>query len=265
MNKRKSRAKKRFRFTEPRPPKPTKPFRFLDLPLELRYEIYELALVEPEGLTIVSKNKSFRKAVCRGLIYGAGTSYYCRRFRVGREDVISAKEEWSQLIPNLLAVCKQIRSEASSYLYKQPIILEDTKALHTFLAAIGSSNRLILSHIVVKDWGWGRGAHKAMNPAALTALSTCVNLQKLHLDCEVGIRLTPKRLARQIFRDGHYFLEAYGAANGKNDAAIDVIELSDLNLESCYWDRGGRSFVGMEDPEEFKNQFQGELRKLLSC
>ena len=192
--------------------------------------------------------------MCRGVVYKSEPGREYRRFETDVEDMVSPRDQWKQLIPNLLAVSKQVRAEAVGYLYKQRIVVEDTMALHTFLAAIGQFNRGVLSEVVVKDWGCGRGAHKAMNVAALTALSTCTNLKKLNLDCRVGWQRTPKQLARQIFRDGHYFLEAFGAANGRRDAAVDVIELSDCNLGSVNESPG---------PEKYKCQYEGELRKLL--
>ena len=160
---------------------------------------------------------------------------------------------------------RQIHSEAVGYLYKQPIILEDTFTLHTFLAAIGPTNRLVLSDITVKAWGNGRGVHKAMNFTSLTLLSTCTKLKYLTLDCQIGWRRQPKLLARQIFRDGHYFLEAFGDANGMKGAAIDVLELSDWNYDgnNCYGWR--RSAGSLPEPGTFKKDFQAELKKLLGC
>lgn len=231
--------------------KQKKSFPFLNLPPELRDYIYELSLTAPEGLTLVSKTKSFRRTVGRGLVYDPELTL---GYHTGRGTIISPAEQWNQLIPNLLGVSKQIHSEAVGYLYKQPIILEDTMAMHTFLTGIGQSNRLVLSDVVVKDWGCGRGVHKAMNVAALSLLSTCTNLQKLHFDCQIGDRRIPKHLARQIFRDGHYFLEAFGAVHGKKDAAVDILQLKDCNFES---------YISPQEPAKFKHQFQEELRKLL--
>lgn len=208
---------------------------------------------------MISKTKSFRRTVGRGLVYDTDFSYY----RPRRENIISERYQWNRLIPQLLAVSKQIHSEAVGYLYKQRIILEDTMALHTFLAAIGQLNQLILSNVVVKDWGCGRGTHKAMNVAALTSLATCTNLQKLHLDCKIGHQRTPKQLARQIFRDGHYFLEAFGATNGQKDAAVNVLELNDCNFDSRNWGWGRKSNNSLPEPEKFKSEFHEEMRKLL--
>lgn len=235
-----------------------KPFRFLELPQELRDYIYELALVDHQGIAVVPKFTGHRRTVRRGVISVSLPRLY-------RDDspIEVTSSSSNDLVPNLLAVSKQIRAEASGYLYKQRITLMDTATLHTFLAAIGPSNREILSHLIVKGWGEGRGAHKTMNHTGLTLLSSCANLRKLHLDCDIGYHRSPKWLARQIFRDGHHFLEAYGAANGKKDAAIDVLELHPRNFETRFLDGPGVRSSAKSNPEHFKELFHKELRTLL--
>ena len=167
----------------------------------------------------------------------------------------------NQLTPNLLAVNKQIHAEAVGYLYKQPVVLEDTVALHTFIAGIGPKNRLQLDDIVVKGWGTGRGTHKASNAASMTLLSTCTNLRKFTLNCHISWRRRdPRATARQLYRDGHHFLEGFGAANGRKDAALDVLVLSE------WTSRENSMPEEREDKaEESKYEFQREMRKLLKC
>lgn len=143
-----------------------KPFRFLDLPAELRDEIYDLALTEPDGITLVAQTKNYRRTVTRGEIATEDGNYYYGR-RLHRRSWRSRNQRDSQksvigestrhLVPNLLAVNKQIRDEASSILYKQEIILEDTTALHIFITQIGDYNCRLLSDITIKGWGQGRG------------------------------------------------------------------------------------------------------------
>jgi len=249
-------SKKRVRFTTPKPKKADKPFPFLALPAELRDFIYELALVEPEGLTLVSKTKSYRRTVGRGVVHKTDASGYSTQ---------EIAEQSGDLVPNLLAVNKQIHAEAIGYLYKQPIVLHDTMALHTFIAAIGT-NRLQLTDVIVRGWGYGRGAHKASNVAALTILAGCTNLKSLDLDCNIGWSRTPKQLARQLYRDGHYFLEAYGAANGSKDAALKVLKVGKMNTENGRWhSRYSASQNPSQDSEhnKFIARFEEEMKKLL--
>lgn len=152
--------------------------------------------------------------------------------------------------------------EGVAWLYQQRLILQDTMTLHTFLAAIGPSNRKVVTDIVVEGWGEGRGTHKAMNVAGLTSLADCTNLKSFRLDCRIPWRRQMRDLARQLYRDGHFFFEQFGAANSRKDAVVDVLELSDDNFE------GGAGWLwhprtGLSSVEENKEAFGAELRRLL--
>jgi hypothetical protein len=150
----------------PKPPR-VKRFRFLDLPAELRDEIYDLALVEPNGLTLVAQTKNLRKSVRRGTISIEETEHYnglrrkygyfswYRPRDASDSSFSSLGEATRQLVPKLLAVNKQIREEGSTVLYKQEIIMQDASALHHFLAKIGPYNRALVSTITVKGWHGG--------------------------------------------------------------------------------------------------------------
>lgn len=283
-------AKKRVKLTHSRTKKAQKPFPFLALPAELRDYIYELALTDEGGLALVSKTKGFRRTITRGFVRrDSGTyepfkaffaAWKCQSEIIadclallsivshyyGNSGIVGNSEDEHtnrSLVPNLLAVNKQINSEGVGYLYKQPLILEDTMALHTFLAAIGPSNRLQVTDLTVKGWGMGRGTNKAMNVAALTSLAGCTNLQSFNLDCRVGWMRRPIRLAQQLFRDGHYFFEAYGAANGRKDAAVDILQLNDWNYDRSNYYGWLRVAGSLPDSEKFKEEFQAELRKVL--
>ncbi|TKA60855.1 hypothetical protein B0A55_11773 [Friedmanniomyces simplex] len=253
-----------------KPKKNEKPFPFTRLPAELRDHIYELALTDDDGITLISKTKHYRRTVGPGPIVDNdnGGWHYDRRRRRRHAIRLSQSQE-SQgpparngLTPALLAVSKQLHAEGINYLYQQSIILEDTYALHSFLATIGS-NRLRVTDLTVKAWGTSRGAHKAMNFCSFTLLAGCTTLKKLFLDCTLGWRRDPKGLARQIYRDGLYFLEAYGAANGGKGAAVDILELSDANYDKTQgW---ARNQTVLPEKDGFKEQCQGELKRLLGC
>lgn len=180
------------------------------------------------------------------------------------ENVDGSQPPYNSLAPNLLAVNKQIHAEGLGYLYQQSITLQDTMALHTFLAAIGPTNRPQLTNLSIKSWGTGRGAHKAMNVAGLTALAGCTNLKVLDLDCRIGWGRQAQRVAQQLYRDGHYFFEAYGAANGKKDAAVEVLRLHSWNFGTDEWYSYDLADT-IEAKVEFKRVFQAELRKLVGA
>lgn len=240
------------------------PFRFLSLPAELRDYIYELALTEEGGVTLVSATKAQRRIIRRGEV--STDEHYARYrggIRTGGQDPVPART--TSLVPNLLAVNKQVHAEGIAWLYQQPLILEDTMALHTFLAAIGPANRNVITQLVVKGWGRGRGTHKAMNVAGLTSLADCQNLESFRLDCDITAwHRQPKSLARQLYRDGHHFFERFGVVKGRKDAVLDVLQLSARNFErNGYW--GYAANDPEADVEEFKKAYAAEMRKLLGC
>lgn len=252
---------KKARFSSKPPARETGiSFPFMSLPTELRNYIYELALHDDSGMTLVSKTKSYKRTVARRqirnklLFYGGGLRK------------ASPADEPKRLIPNLLAVNKQIYYEAIGYLYMQPIIVEDTYTLHNFLATIGS-HRSRVTHIIIRGYGCGKGTHKAMNFCAFTLLAACVNLRTIFLDCKIGWVRPPKNLAQQIYRDAHYFLNEFGLANGRRDAGVDILQLKECNFDRDDYPGWYRRMKKDQVPEreEFKREFQTELRKLLGC
>lgn len=201
-----------------------------------------------------------RRIVCRGVAFDTGHCW--NGVSGGGKDSVPEKE--NSLTPALLAVNKQIHAEGTTWLYQQRIVLEDTTTLHTFLAAIGPTNRQIVTEIVVKGWGCGRGSHKAMNVAALTSAAECTNLKIFRLDCHVEYYRHPKGTARQLYRDGHYFFERFGAARGRKDAIVDVLQLSDCNFDG----QGHYRWQADDDTAEVgerKEEFRASLRELLGC
>ncbi|KAK5136680.1 hypothetical protein LTR08_002333 [Meristemomyces frigidus] len=262
----KARAAKKAKTASTKAAKNYKPFPFMRLPAELRDIIYEMALTDPAGITLIAKTKDFRRTVGRGDIpdreYGG---YYRRRRQPPPSQETKPALTHDGLVPALLAVNKQIHSEALGYLYQQPLVFTDTHALHSFLCVIGT-NRAQATHLTVKGWGHGRGTHHAMNAAVFPLLGLCTKLETLFLDCEIGWIRNPQGLARQIFRDGHHFFEAYGSANGSKDAGVDVLELRESNFDRDLINGGWRD-RNKELPEkrEFKTQFRAELTRLLGC
>ncbi|KAK5682150.1 hypothetical protein LTS10_005275 [Elasticomyces elasticus] len=247
-----------------------KPFPFERLPPELRDQIYELALTNDDGITLVSKTHNYRRTVGPGPIANDDGSWLSLNHRQRR--ALQQSQSQSQgadgpptrkvLSPALLAVSKQLHAEGINYLYQQTIILEDTYALHSFLGVIGR-NRSRVTDLTIKGWGNGRGTHKAMNFCSLTLLAGCTNLQFLEFDCSIHWRSSATLLARQLYRDGYHFLEAYGAANGARDAAVEILELRDLKIDAKRpWNYRGSS---ESDNDKFNEEFQAELRKLLGC
>lgn len=90
-------------------------------------------------------------------------------------------------------------------------------------------------------------------------MTDCVNLQSLFLDCSIGYYWSsPQKLARQIYKDTHFFLEAFGLANGGYDAAVDILKLSDFHFK----EKSANTTV-MTLSEKKYEEFEAALRSFL--
>lgn len=245
--------------TKPLPKR--KIFPFTSLPAELRNQIYALALTDVNTIFLISITKSYRRTVQRlrpgfvirrpdGLI--RDTPYY----RTHSE----ARVVLPTLMPNLLLLNQAIYAETQPILYAgNSFAVDDTKAMHAFLANIGPKNRATISDLTIHGWGDTR-ALKALNYPAFTLLAGAVNLTRLYINCKI-IYHDPKCQAKQLYRDGFHWLEAVGVAKGKFDAAIDVIEIEPGFMHVYSY---GRVIRRGNSSEEKKEEFRAELRRLLS-
>ncbi len=68
-------------------------------------------------------------------------------------------------------------------------------------------------------------------------------------------------VARQLYRDGFHWLEAVGAARGRFDAALDLIEISEDNLIGYAYSRIPEVEKSLEEKME---EVKTEIRRMLS-
>lgn len=224
----------------------------MSLPAELRNQIYVLALTDPNNcICLVSKTKRYRRTV--QLVSYKRDDY--RPHTPSQSSESTDDVTLPDLVPNLLLLNKAIYAESQPILYAgNTFAVEDTTAMHAFLAKIGPRNRATITELRVLGWGYTK-AHKALNHPALTMLVDAVNLEHLDLYCQIGWGGGPKKIAKQLYRDGFYWLEAVGTGKRKFDAAVDIIEIPDeyLTRNGC-----------CPNPDELREEFRAELRRLLS-
>ncbi|KAF9736832.1 hypothetical protein PMIN03_007250 [Paraphaeosphaeria minitans] len=280
-----SRAKKR-RITSSKPLPKKKIFPFLKLPAEIRNEIYSYCLHDPAGIYLFSTTQKFRRTVCRGTeraFLGSVADPPLSRRPMERDDDEFSDDEadnfhrdppcdsFRPFAPALLAVCKQVNNEARTILYGHQIFVKDTLALHSFLVDLGPRAAGYLKNVTLGDWGSGRGVLKAYNHACFTALSAATNIERLTFNGILSWSQTNKAGATILYRDAFPWLEAVGAAKGKADAALDIIDIMvpDLGtIRSFYWGRRRRWENRARPLFKKYDQIEGfrkELGKLLNA
>lgn len=232
-------------------------FPFTSLPAELRNQIYALALTDANTIFLISKTKRYRRTVERLSPGGKLLVYRVDGFHFDPPEPLKLPT----LAPNLLLLNQAIYAETQPILYAgNTFAVEDTMAMHTFLATIGPKNRATISDLTIGGWGHTK-AHKALNYPAFAMLAGAVNLTRLNINCEIGWNYGPTRQARQLYRDGFRWFEAVGVEKGRFDAVLDVIKIEDRVLIGSPY---GRKKDFLKRAEEKQEEFKAELRRLLS-
>ncbi|KAF1980630.1 hypothetical protein K402DRAFT_399261 [Aulographum hederae CBS 113979] len=236
--------------------KDAKPFPFFKLPAELRNQIYEYALIDPNyGTHIVSKKFSYRHNVLRGI----------PRPKPYNGPVC-------KLTTTLLRVSKQIHSEAAGLLYASPISFDSFTALHDFATYIGAGHRAMLKTLTIELGPRLMPSRKGKAFEAIAMLAQGgVNVEKLLLDgmlVPFNVAGQPKPLARQVYRDAHVWIDAIARIRGADKAT----ETIDLGVENWYNSVDGKKLRDgtMAKTEEMKTKeaeiradYRAELKRLI--
>ena len=229
----------------------------MDLPIELRDQIYRETLTDSNGVYLGSKTWSYRRTIQR-VTPRAGARlarrqsrrrlHYWQRASTTPETDLDMPDGLRSFIPALLGVSKTVKAEAEQWLYsRNEFIVEDTTILHDFVAGLTTSQRGLLRRITVKKWGHS-SADKAMNLPAFSILAQGgTNLRSLRLDCFAHWG-GGKRVARQLYCNGFHWLEAM-ARTRDADAVVDVLDMSEQT-----WTISGA-------PQTFRK----ELKKLMGA
>ncbi|CAD0097410.1 unnamed protein product [Aureobasidium mustum] len=156
------------------------PFRFMDLPPEIRVMIYKACLVESaRDLSFVSKNKATTREFFRGSLRRLNNGWGGYNYRTERESGYEVSR--TSLQPVILRINKTIRDEAIPYLYAQPIHFATTHTFQLFFACISSANRLLLRNITIDGWTDTKHASVRDPQIVFSLLMSAINIRHVRL------------------------------------------------------------------------------------
>jgi hypothetical protein len=223
--------------------------------------IYDYALTDPLGVHLASVTEKYRRTVVRTTSRDERRGAYWNRY--GDDDEADENRgKYRRFAPCLLAVCKQISKEGRDILYANDFIFDEPLTLHSFLVNIGPGTASLLKKITLATCERRRSMHKAYNHASFAVLITATNIEKLTIDGWRWGSSGGKWVARQVYRDAFPWLEAVGAAKGRVDAAVELIDIPEENFNRYSW---RRTSSGDHDVEKDKEAFRVELSKLLGA
>ncbi|KAI5203686.1 hypothetical protein E4T39_04067 [Aureobasidium subglaciale] len=223
------------------------PFRFMDLPPEIRVMIYKEALVESaKDLSFVSKY-GFRDFF-RGEMQKKHHHYY-NDWAVRRERYISGDK--TALQPAMLAVCKAFRDEALAHFYGQTFHFGQLGTLMLFLGRVSPANRMLLKHIVINGWVDSKHWRKSILPA-FNMLTAAPNIKSILMnrlvfdDSDNGINRASASDYVGFWEDIENWALAIDGIHGKG-AAKAVLKFSDI----CF---GSKNELKMQDAAHLKRK-----------
>ncbi|KAL8798191.1 MAG: hypothetical protein Q9182_006883 [Xanthomendoza sp. 2 TL-2023] len=247
-------------------------FPFTLLPPEIKLMIYADVLAHDHELYLTSWHWQPRRSVRLRHTRPFQKSFKRGRWRYYDHAAMRWTKKPSLQVQSVL-LNKQTYAEAQPILYgANRFAFADMKALHIFCANIGPNNCALLKQMSIECWGRAHlGIDSFAKYAAFTTLASAVNLTCLDIGSAVsvgrGIWGDGKKVATEFYRDAHLWLEAFGKANGRLDAAVEIIGFGYVNTPF-----GEILTLERDDPRrrarktrlaELKTGFQRELRELL--
>lgn len=251
--KKKSKKKKRGRVTKPEEPKP---FRFMDLPAELRNAIYDFALSRPYPLRLSHATRQGRHTVLSEIPY----TWPVQKVGNGK----------TNLVPNLLLLNKAVRAESGPILYQNEFTFKDYKAIWHFMRPLSQTTKSWIERIGLEDLR-GKPSARAFAFPAFDSLATLPNLRSFQL---MDFHTLPSfryysesRLVRSLVKEGYSWLEAVGEAKNNKYAAVELLTVR-ADAQKAGPSRGDRSgmrystkvLATREDIEEGNHQLRERVK-----
>lgn len=201
----------------------------MELPAEIRNMIYSYALTDSSGINFVAVHKHRRRTterVSKDLMSQHMGSHWAYGGVRANDKPCDEHGEPNVLAASLLAVSRQIYHETRDILYSNEFRFLDSIALYSFLINLGPVNAKYLKTIRLLGWGYGRGT-QGYNHACFSVLVWATNITAFHIDARLGWHRATCRGAQQFYRNAFPWLEAFGTAKGRADAAVDVLQFSE--------------------------------------
>lgn len=243
-----------------RPLPKQKIFPFMELPAEIRNQIYHECLVsdqlDEEGrpsFYFHHTRRGHRNTVTRGEWEDVDTTarYYCRYRGYGNFGDSKAGSEVAEVKPlaaSLLAACKAIYAETAPLLYHQRFVFRDNMALIAFISESSPQAAGLIRHIKVLHWLKTR-ARKNLGFLAMSLLAAqgCVNLSSLEVADSIGwfcgtsswrprsdFYAVHSQVARRVYSDFYPWLEAMGRASGDIYKGLSVLDIGTETWKRSY-------------------------------
>ncbi|KAL1869632.1 hypothetical protein Daus18300_005487 [Diaporthe australafricana] len=238
-----------------RPPK-FMPFRFMDLPPELRLKVYEEALVDPHGVHITTFSNKWESTAAHVHPTRSSTSRYGLSFGC------YVRGQWSQvfsgnfplkkykLSPNILAASKTIHGEAVDILWTQPFIFDCTDSLHEFLLMLRPETIAQLRDITLGARGWDTNARAFQ---AFVLLRNVPLLQNFRLTSRIRMDSRSfnstsseveagKRIAARLYKGSRPFLQELIKHQGF-DSILKVFKFPRDEFNTRHFDAAAGNWV----------------------
>ena len=129
---------------------------------------------------------------------------------------------------------------------------DKTETLLTFLTCAGEKVRHALVNIDIVNY------QKTTALPAMTMLSECKNIQRIHIVGGLGVNMNAEKAAKQFYNDAHRFFQIIGQLRNDPFAGIDM-----LSFGSKCFSMKDEDGVQTEWDDEEVDDFTEALRKRL--
>ncbi|CAK4030770.1 Hypothetical predicted protein [Lecanosticta acicola] len=211
--------------------KPAQPFRFLELDKEIRARVYKEYFackgIINEPIVLDGKRSTNKEA-------------YAKSYADGNKNRVA-----------LLAVCKEIKSEATEILYTQTLKFDSTATLMDFLSSLETEQRARLQDIEIRNF------NRATARNTLNLLAEATNLKRVHFDFGVSTETDPGKAAKAFHAETYKFFKVLGASKeGGPTAVVEILNFT----KSAFAPKEGKNTWTEEMVEEFKEALKSKVK-----